>query len=155
VPRVLPPWAARHLARTSNRLAETIDTVQQIQKEAKKAGATLKNNGKGGLDPKLALAVFQRDKWTCQNTNCPTPKQDLSLDHIAGHAKELRNANAQRDPALRQGMELGHVDKVAALHVLCGPCHDGVHARERAIQDGKRPENIRGLGRASQPKADK
>ena len=142
MPRVLPPWAARHLARTSNRLAETIDTVQQIQKEAKKAGATLKNNGKGGLDPKLALAVFQRDKWTCQIPGCKTAQENLDLDHIAGHQQEIA-ADPEADKWLKEQAKKPKGDNLASLHVLCARHHDLVHTRENAIEDGDTPPKLK------------
>ncbi len=120
-------------------------TVEQIQREAEAAGATLASNGKGGLDPAIAIQVFRRDGWECTNPKCPTPKEDLDLDHISGHGREIAEDPEARDnPRLKEGEELGHVDDPAALHVLCRPCHDQVHDRERDISAGKKPQPMRG-----------
>jgi hypothetical protein len=127
-------WARRNERRGTRenaKAARATKIVATIQREAKENGATLANGGKGGLDPALALKVFRRDKFRCTNEDCPTPKKDLDLDHISGHKKEIA----------------GHVDKVAALHVLCRKCHvgkNGVHARENAIEEGKKPPPMRG-----------
>jgi 5-methylcytosine-specific restriction endonuclease McrA len=129
-----PKWNAQEKA-----------ALLKIRREAKAAGATLKSDGEGGLRPSLALGVFRRGKWRCANTDCPTPKKSLSLDHISGHAKEIDNdpgARNRRD--LRKGIQIGHVNKLDALHVLCSPCHDSVHSREREIEAGKKPEPMRG-----------
>jgi hypothetical protein len=138
MPRVLPPWAARYLKNTSFRLAEKLDTVGQIQAEAKAAGATLKNNGKGGLDPKLALAVFQRDKWTCQIPGCKTPKENLDLDHVAGHQKEIAQ-DPEADKWLKAQAKKPKSDDLDSLHVLCSRHHDLCHVREDALDAGKSP----------------
>ncbi len=143
----------RAIVRRAQRLRDTAHsaafharvTVEQIQKEAKAAGATLAHGGKGGLDPALALKVFRRDKWKCSNEDCPEPKRDLDLDHISGHAKEIKeDPDARDDEDLKEGVELGHVDDPDALHVLCKSCHDRAHDRERSIEDGKKPKPMRG-----------
>ncbi len=122
--------------------------VRQIQREAKKHGATLAQDGKGGVDPAIALEVFRRDKWRCTNSHCPTPKKDITLDHISGHPKEIaEDPEARKRGDLKKGVELGHVNEVDALHVLCEECHTGkggVHARENQIEDGKKPSPMRG-----------
>jgi hypothetical protein len=144
-------WARRNERRATRgnaKAARAKKIVATIQREAKEHGATLSNGGKGGLDPSLALKVFRRDKYRCTNEDCPTPTKDLDLDHISGHKKEIaEDPEARKNPALRKGAKLGHVDKAAALHVLCRACHvgkDGVHARENAIDDGKKPPPMRG-----------
>jgi len=141
-------WASRAVndafikcARASRKSA----TAQMIQDEAKNYGATLQSGGHGGVDPEIALKVFQRDNWRCANENCPTPRKDLTLDHIAGHAHEIeKDPIARKQSDLRMGIEEGHVDKVDALHVLCAACHDRVHLREREVVQGKKPEPMRG-----------
>lgn len=40
--------------------------LARLRREAKKAGATLRNYGRGGLAPSLALGVFRRDQFTCK-----------------------------------------------------------------------------------------
>lgn len=122
--------------------------VRQMRAEAKRAHATLANGGKGGLDPRLALTVFRRGHWRCANKNCPTPKQNLTLDHISGHPKEIEeDADASKRKDLEKGVEMGHVDDPKALHVLCESCHTGphgVHAREDQIEAGEKPDPMRG-----------
>lgn len=125
--------------------------VRTIQREARAAGATLANGGKGGLDARLALKVFRRDKYRCTNEHCPTPKKNLDLDHISGHPKEIaEDPEASERADLKKGVELGHVSDEDALHVLCRLCHvgkGGVHARENQIEDGKKPTPMRGTDR--------
>jgi hypothetical protein len=130
----LGAWARRHAARTGG----DDSTVATIQREAKAAGAELKNAGRGGLDAKLALKVFRRDKYTCKVPGCKTAKEALDLDHIGGHAHEL-----EQDPKaaawLKKEAAKGKQNTPDGIHVLCGRHHDMVHQRERAIEDGKRP----------------
>ena len=119
--------------------------LKKLRKEAKQNGVTLKSNGEGGLAPSLALGVFRKGKWRCSNENCPTPKKDLDLDHISGHGKEIASDPvARKRRELRKGVKLGHVNMIDALHILCSACHDRVHSREREIDDGERPEPMRG-----------
>jgi 5-methylcytosine-specific restriction endonuclease McrA len=119
--------------------------LKKIRREAKAAGATLKSDGEGGLRPSLALGVFRRDKWRCSNEDCPTPKKMLDLDHVSGHAEEIeQDPKARNRKDLKKGIKLGHVNKIDALHVLCAQCHNRVHEREREIDDGKKPEPMRG-----------
>jgi hypothetical protein len=119
--------------------------LKRIRKEAKAAGATLKSNGEGGLRPSLCLGIFRKGKWRCSNEDCPAPKKEITLDHISGHPKEIASdpgARGRKD--LKRGIALGHVNKAAALHVLCAACHDRVHDRERQIDKGEKPEPMRG-----------
>lgn len=129
----LSKWARRRAAR-----AGVDTTVETIQREAKAAGATLKSDGKGGLDPKLALKVFRRDKYTCKVPGCKTAKENLDLDHIGGHAAEL-----EEDPKaaawLKKEAAKGKQNTPDGIHVLCGRHHDMVHQRERAIEADKKP----------------
>lgn len=119
--------------------------VRQIQREAKEHGATLAHEGKGGLDPRLALKVFRRAKWRCENEDCPAPKKDLDLDHQSGHPKEIReDPDARKDPKARAAAAEPDPKDDRFLHVLCAACHDRVHDRERAIEKGKKPQPMRG-----------
>jgi hypothetical protein len=119
--------------------------IKKIQAEAKKNGATLQSDGKGGVDPNITLQVFRRDKFRCQNKDCPSPKKDITLDHISGHPKEIaKDPKAKNRADLKKGIKLGHVDAVAALHTLCAACHNSVHSREREIDAGKKPQPMRG-----------
>lgn len=141
-------WARRKRAGVSREQAREkrrADVVRTIQREAKAHGATLAHDGKGGIDPRTALKVFRRAKWRCENPKCPSPKKDLDLDHQSGHPKEIRedpearkdkrDMAASRDPDPKD-------DKF--LHCICAACHDRVHDRERALEDGKKPKPMRG-----------
>ena len=121
--------------------------LKKMRREAKAAGATLDNNGEGGLAPSLALGVFRKGRWRCSNTECPAPKKNITLDHISGHPEEIaadRGARHRKD--LKRGIAMGHVNKLDAMHVLCAACHDSVHDRERAIDADKKPPPMPGEG---------
>lgn len=134
--RALAKWANK----TADKPVADTGTVLKIQQEAKAHGATLANNGKGGLDPALALKVFRRGGWKCDVTGCKTPKTNLDLDHISGHAQEIKqDPKARKNPKLLKGVALGHVDKPEALHCVCKAHHTKAHDRENAIEDGKKP----------------
>jgi hypothetical protein len=141
MPRKLEGWAHRKVRaarRAAGKAISDAEVVATIQKEAKAAGATLANDGKGGLDPRLALKVFRRDHFACQVPNCKTPKKDADLDHIGGHVHEL-----EQDPKaaawLKDQAEKGKENTPDGLHVLCSRHHDLVHQRDRAIENGKKP----------------
>ena len=110
----------------------------KIRRMAKLAGATLANDGKGGLDPKLALEAFKRGKFRCSVPGCKTPKDKVDLDHIGGHAHEL-----EEDPKaaawLKAEAEKGKENTPEGLHTLCVRHHDMVHQRENAIENGNSP----------------
>ena len=141
MPRVLERWARRHaskVTRAAGKAAGKQDVVATIQREAKAAGATLAHDGKGGLDPKLALTVFRRDHFACSVPNCKTPKDQVDLDHIGGHAHEL-----EQDPKaaawLKAEAKKGKENTPDGLHVLCMRHHNLVHQRDRAIEADKKP----------------
>jgi 5-methylcytosine-specific restriction endonuclease McrA len=148
VARRLLDWASRRKRAGRRRIGDAKakgNVVATIQREAEKHDATLENDGKGGIDPAIALKVFRRDKWRCSNKKCPTPKKDITLDHISSHASEIFDSPASRNNAvLTAGAHKGHVDEVEALHTLCAACHDRVHQRERAIAENKSPPPMRG-----------
>ena len=119
--------------------------LKKMRREAKAAGATLDNNGEGGLAPSLALGVMRRDRFRCVNEDCPTPKKNLSLDHISGHPKEIAaDPEARHRKDLKLGIKLGHVAKMEALRTICARCHDRCHDREREIDSGEKPQPMRG-----------
>jgi hypothetical protein len=119
--------------------------VRQIQREAKEHGATLKNGGEGGIDPRVALRVFRSAGWRCENPKCPAPERDLDLDHQSGHPEEIReDPEARKDPKNRAAARDPDPKDDEFLHVLCADCHDRVHDRERDIERGKRPRPMRG-----------
>jgi len=94
----------------------TAPLVAEMMKEAKAAGATLDNNGEGGLAPSLVLGIMRRDHFRCVNEDCPTPQKNLSLDHISGHPKEIAaDPEARHRKDLKLGIKLGHVAKMEAL----------------------------------------
>lgn len=142
MPRKFSSWAQSHNRQSVGGkifAARENAVVKQIQDEAKAAGATLANDGRGGLDPNLALRVFRRDKWQCQVPGCKTSKDMIDLDHIGGHPMELED-----DPKavawLKAEAEKGKRNTEAGIHVLCERHHDFVHSRERAIDHGNEPE---------------
>jgi hypothetical protein len=141
MPLAVVGWARRRVyADRTNRTVPGI--VEQIRAEAKDHGVTLAHDGEGGIDPRLALAAFRKAKWRCENPFCPTPKKSLDLDHIGGHPREIFE-DADTGRRLRRGATAGKKnDKF--IHVLCKKCHDAVHQRERAIEDGKQPPPMRG-----------
>lgn len=140
--------ALRAWARGKKRAGVSLEdrVVHRIQREARAHGATLAHGGKGGIDPRLALRVFRRSGWRCENPDCPTPRRDLDLDHQSGHPQEiLQDPKARKDPGDRAAARAGDDPKDDRfLHVLCAKCHDRVHDRERAIEKGKRPRPMRG-----------
>lgn len=141
MPRKLEGWARRKIKADRRRAAKAktdADVVATIQREAKAAGATLKNHGKGGLDPNLALKVFRRDEYACQVPNCKTPKEEVDLDHIGGHAHELEE-DPEASAWLKEQAEKGKENTPEGIHCLCGRHHDMVHERDRAIENGKQP----------------
>lgn len=149
MPRKFERWATRHQKRASRDVrgsAEAKKIVETIQKEAKENGATLQSDGKGGLDPEFALSRFRAAKWTCQNPACPEPKKDLSLDHASGHPKEIfESLKHWENPKLRAAATEGEGHKDDRfVYVLCAKCHDAVHQRERAIENGNKPPPMRG-----------
>jgi hypothetical protein len=114
---------------------------KKIVEGAKRAGATLANGGKGGLEPDLALRVFQRDKFTCQVPGCSTPQEDLDLDHIGGHPLEIAD-DVEATKWLKEQAAKGKQDTEDGIHVLCLRHHNMVHDRERALEDGEKPKEL-------------
>lgn len=145
-------WAARKKKadrRAAGKAGSDESVVATIQAEAKDAGATLKNDGKGGLDPRLALTVFRRDKWTCQVPNCKEPQENLDLDHIGGHAHELEE-DPEASTWLKEQAEKGKQNTPDGLHVLCARHHDMVHQRDRAIEEGETPPPMKNADRGGE-----
>lgn len=142
MPRKMQGWAVRRVRAARKSKAESLGIVKQIQEEAKKNGATLANDGKGGLDPKMALKVFQRDGWKCGVPNCTTSKENLDLDHIGGHPLELKD-DPEAYAWLKKESEKGKQDDGGkGLHVLCKRHHDAVHSRERSLEQGNEPKPL-------------
>ena len=112
--------------------------IKRIQAEAKKNGATLKSDGKGGLDPNLALAAFRKSGWKCSVPGCKTAKESLDLDHIGGHELEIKQ-DPKAAAQLKKSATKGKQNNLDGVHVLCARHHDRVHQRERSIEDDKKP----------------
>ena len=155
MPRKFEGWAKRKVKagrRYAGKAASDAEIVATIQKEAKAAGATLANDGKGGLDPRLALERFRAADWRCGNKFCPTPKEDLDLDHTSGHPKEIfESLKSWKNSKLRAAATKSDGPKDDRfVSVLCHLCHDSVHERERAIENGNQPPPMRGTGKKGQ-----
>jgi hypothetical protein len=141
----LQRWAARHAKQNKKFAAKAMDKSQvlaTIRSEAKAAGATLANAGKGTLDPNLALDVFRRDGYKCQVPNCTTAKQDVDLDHIGGHPEEIE-ADPKATEWLKEQAAKGFENTADGLHCLCARHHNLVHNRERDISEGKKPQPLK------------
>jgi hypothetical protein len=143
MPRKLLGWARRRVKADRRAKSDAKDkaVVEQIRSEAAEHGVTLANDGEGGLDPALALRVFQRDGWRCSIPGCTTAQEDLDLDHIGGHPHELLE-DPEADEWLKQEAQKGKQDTEAGIHVLCLRHHDAVHTRERAIEQGDKPKPL-------------
>jgi hypothetical protein len=149
MPRKLERWASRHQKRAARDVSKSgtdQQVVETIRKEAKENDATLAHDGEGGLDPRLALERFRSADWECQNPYCPTPKEELDLDHASGHPKEIFDSLEQwKNPKLRAAATDAEGPKDDRfIHVLCAKCHDCVHQRERALENGNEPPPMRG-----------
>lgn len=145
-------WVKRKAAgpRRAARAHRDERIVRLIQREARRHGATLAHDGRGGLDPMIALRTFREAGWRCENPHCPTPKKELDLDHQSGHPDEiLEDPEARRDRRSREAAADPDPKDDAFLHCLCAACHDAVHERERAIEQGKEPEPMPGARRAA------
>ena len=141
MPRKFPAWASRQLMQTRSnraRAGRKASVIQTIREEAKAAGATLNRDGEGGLDPNLALEIFRRGKYQCSVPGCKTPKENVDLDHLGGHAEEL-SEDPKAKAWLKAEAAKGKENTPEGLHTLCARHHDMVHQRERAIEDGNNP----------------
>lgn len=140
-------WAKRRVKAQRDEVAANAkkpDVVAIIQKEAKSAGATLAHGGRGGLDPRVALAAFRRGKWRCSVPDCKTPKEALDLDHPSGHVDEINeDADARKNEKLKDAAARGHSSTdYKAIRCVCRRHHMEFHDRENDIEDGKKPEPV-------------
>lgn len=87
--------------------------------EAKKNHATLDNDGRGGLPPKLVWMRMRKDRWKCKKCG---GRDNLSVHHKAG-------AENMVGPAVAA---LGHRPTMKAIVTICGSCHDDIHNEDRA-----------------------
>jgi hypothetical protein len=153
--RKLEGWARRKIKagrRAAGKAMSDADVVATIQREAKAAGATLAHEGKGGLDSNLVLQRMRAAKYRCSNPYCPTPKEDLDCDHSSGHPKEIfESLKSWQNPKLRAAATKADGPKDDRfVSILCAKCHDSVHEREQAIENGKTPPPMRGTGKGEQ-----
>ncbi len=98
--------------------AQESNALENMRSEAKRSGATLLNNGEGGLSPSLVLGVMRRDRYECKRCG---KKKNLTLHH-KGH---LQN------PVSKWLSKKGHSNDPNNLVVVCGECHDGIHEEDR------------------------
>ena len=90
-----------------------------LQKEAKRAGATLAKDGKGGLPSSLVLGVMRRDGYTCKRCG----KQDNLIVHHKGGIVRSKKLSA-----------MGHKNVPQNIVTVCESCEDAQH--EQARRDG-------------------
>jgi hypothetical protein len=98
-----------------------------MQREAKRAGATLASDGKGGLPPSLVLGVMRRDKYTCKRCG---GKKDLVVHH-KGHLD---------NPKSMWLAKMGKKNTPVNIVTICEDCHDGVHEEDRVDSSQVTPE---------------
>lgn len=90
---------------------------QQLLIQARRAGATLQNEGKGGLPSSLVLGVMKRDEFRCKRCG---GQENLTMHHKAGI---VESAWLSRK---------GHANEPNALVTLCAHCHDVLHNDAKA-----------------------
>jgi hypothetical protein len=93
-----------------------------MRREARLAGAELKDNGRGGLSPALVLKVMRRDEYRCKihGDRGEGDNGGLSLHHKGGIVASARMSN------------LGHKDLLRNLVTVCERAHDELHDAARA-----------------------
>jgi hypothetical protein len=110
--------------------------LANMQREAKQAGATLANEGKGGLPSSLVLHVMRRDRYQCKVCG---GKDSIGVHHKGGIV------------ASKWLSQKGHENTPDNLVVICDDCHDNVHedAREEGIDSSQvTPEGDKERGNA-------
>lgn len=90
--------------------------LRNLRQEARREGATLASDGKGGLPPSLALGVFRRDGFRCKRCG---GREDLGLHHKAF-------AEASPKWAARE-----KTNDPRGIVVTCDSCHDAIHDEGR------------------------
>lgn len=104
--------------------AEERLALHRLRREARKAGARLKNNGKGGLPPSLVLAVMRRDEYTCKvhGDHGGDENGGLTLHHKGGVIESEWLSKK------------GHKNDKNNLVTICNRAHDEIH--QQAREDG-------------------
>ena len=92
--------------------------LRDIQREAKKHGATLESGGKGGLPSTEARDIFRRDEYRCKKCG---GNQNLSLHH----------KGRLEHPASSWLKKKAKGDDENGLAVICKDCHDDIHRQDR------------------------
>ena len=95
-------------------------SLATMQREAAAAGATLANEGKGGLPSQAVLGAMRKAKFHCQICG---RQENLSVHHKAHLAKPSARM-------ARLWKKLPHADE-RGLAVACTDCHDRLHSRDR------------------------
>jgi len=93
------------------------NALRKMRQEAKAVGATLHDNGEGGLSASLVLGIMRRDRYKCHR--CGTRK-DLNVHH-KGHLK---------NPASRWLAKKGRDNDPNNIVTLCKTCHDEIHVED-------------------------
>ncbi|KKN72064.1 hypothetical protein LCGC14_0414590 [marine sediment metagenome] len=99
--------------------------LARLRREAKKAGATLRNYGRGGLPPSLALGVMRRDGFTCKvhGDHGEGENGGLTLHHKGGTGLSawLRSKGTSND--------------VNNLVTICHRAHGNIHEHTDKIEE--------------------
>lgn len=97
--------------------AEERLALHRLRHEAKKAGAKLKDYGRGGLSPSLVLTVFRRDQFKCQKHGDRGEGKNggLTVHHIGGVVES--------DWLSKKG----HKNEKQNLAIVCDRGHDEIH----------------------------
>jgi hypothetical protein len=95
------------------------DALARLQKEAKEAGASLANDGKGGLPPSLVLHVMRRDEFRCKNCG---KQEGLIVHHKGGIVRSKKLS------------DMGHKNIPQNIDTVCEDCEDRQH--DKAREDG-------------------
>lgn len=91
--------------------------LRKLRDEARRAGATLPNGGKGGLPPSLVLGVMRRDQFTCKVCG---GQENIGVHHKGGIVESKWLSMK------------GHSNEPNNLVTICEPCHDRIHQKARA-----------------------
>lgn len=102
---------------------------KKLLAEAEEHGATLANEGKGGLPSSLVLGVFRRDEYRCKRCGL---RENLSLHHKGGIVKS------------KWLSKKGHSNDPNNIAVICDKCHDDIH--EEAREDGDDSSQVKPEG---------
>ncbi len=102
--------------------AEERLSLHRLRHEAHRAGAKLKDYGRGGLSPSLVLSVCRRDGFRCKihGDRGEAENGGLTIHHKSGIVES------------EWASKKGHKNEKQNLVVLCDRAHDELHNRARA-----------------------